>query len=197
MWAEAFQGFENEDVPTTGNSGTTVYNNQTITYECVNGSSTTTTKVQTAAQYLAAGGVAPELMISKSGGQFNISGIPTGQADSLTLTFKTNSTKTFADFTLATDTAGITFGTKTKDGDHDMIMGISNNGATTFNLKIANNTSANIRVDNFSIVVSKQGAGGVTTNYFTTSPDCDCQVTITAIPNNTTYGTTSITNTTP
>lgn len=193
MWAEAFQGFAADDVPTASNASTTVYNNGSVTYVCVNGGTGTVTKIYTT--YLASGsGEAPELMIAKSNGQFNVIGIPTGRADSLTLTFKTNAVRALSDYDITSDTTSITLGTKTKEtGENDFTVGISNNGATTFNLKITDlNSSNNVRVDNFSIVVSKQGAGGVTTNYFTTSPDCDCQVTITAVPNNTTYGSTTV-----
>ena len=136
------------------------------------------------------GDKAPELLIGKTTGEFNVTGIPTGRADSLTMTFHSN--RAIAELDISSDTTGITFGTSTKSG-YLITMGIKNNGATTFNLSIKNiHTSYNGRVDDFSIVVSKQGIGGVTTNYFTTSPDCDCQVTITAVPNNTTYGSTTV-----
>lgn len=195
MWAEDFSSYNDEDVPdgvVQSTTGRTVYSNGSVTYYHDDGGNVT--KIYGDYKTIYAGGVTPELMIGKSNGYFNIAGIPTGRADSLTLTFKSN--RPLTDFNITSDTTSITLGTPSKDG-YIITLGISNNGATTFNLKFLEKTSYNARVDDFSIVVSKQGAGGVTTNYFTTSPDCDCQVTITAIPNNTTYGTTSITNTTP
>ena len=190
MWAEDFSSYSDGDYisGSVGSAtGRTIYNSGTLTYSTSDGGYNT--KIYGGTKTTYAGGEKPELMIGNTNGYFNIVGIPTGRADSLTLTFKSNRATT--EFNITSDTTSITLGTPSKDG-YIITLGISNNGATTFNLKFAEKTSNNARVDDFSIVVSKQGIGGVTTNYFTTSPDCDCQVTITAVPNNTTYGSTTV-----
>ena len=190
MWAEDFSSYSDGDYisgSVGSTTGRTIYNSGTLTYSTYDGGYNT--KIYGGTKTTYAGGEKPELMIGNTNGYFNIVGIPTGRADSLTLTFKSNRATT--EFNITSDTTSITLGTPSKDG-YIITLGISNNGATTFNLKFAEKTSNNARVDDFSIVVSKQGIGGVTTNYFTTSPDCDCQVTITAVPNNTTYGSTTV-----
>ena len=194
MWAEDFSSYSDGDYinGTVGNAtGRTIYNSGTVTYSTYNGGYNT--KIYGGTKTTYAGGEKPELMIGNSNGYFNIAGIPTGRADSLTLTFKSN--KATTEFEITSDTIGITFGTPSKEG-YIITLGISNNGATTFNLKIKETTSNNARVDDLLVVVSTQGVGGVTTDYYTTAPDCACSATITAVPNNDAYGTVSVTEVT-
>ena len=177
MWAEDFSSYSDGDVPSgsVGDAtGRTVYNSGTVTYTTYNGGSNT--KIYGGTKTTYANGEKPELMIGNTNGYFNIAGIPTGKADSLTLTFKSN--RSTAEFNITSDTTSITFGTPSKEG-YVITVGLHNNGATTFNLKLTETTSNNARVDDLSLVVSVQGAGGVTTDYYTTAPDCACTATIT------------------
>lgn len=140
LWAEAFTGFVNNDVPTSSNGSTTVYGSRTVTYSCVDGGSTT--KVYGSDNI--AGGVAPELLISKSNGSFTASGIPTGNATGMTLTFKANNTNLTVSCT--TDNSTVTdLGSKTYTISVPA-------GTKTITLVISNAEGSNTRIDDISLV---------------------------------------------
>lgn len=140
LWAEAFTGFSNNAVPTSSNGSTTVYGSRIVTYSCVDGGSTT--KVYGSDNN--AGGVAPELLISKSNGSFTASGIPTGNATGMTLTFKANNSNLSVSCTTANSTV-TDLGSKT--------YSITVPAATkTITLVFSNAESGNTRIDDISLV---------------------------------------------
>lgn len=190
LWAEGFQGFAADDVPTAGNASTTVYNGGTVSYSCSNGSGTGTTMIYTT--YLASGGAeAPELLICRTYGSLTIGNIPTANADSMTLTFKTN--RTAPDLAITSSTTGISISSPSVSSK-TATCGIRNNGAVNFTLTITNNNeTTNGRFDDFLLAVSRAGTGSSTTTYYTTVPDCsDCTVTVTAVSEDETKGTAAV-----
>lgn len=190
LWAESFTGFSADDVPTAGNANTTVYNNESVIYSCVTGSgSTLTTKIYNSGT-MYAGGSKPELMITSKNGSFGISGIPTGNASVMTLSFKSN--KDTDILTVTSSTVNISVGTVSKSSGI-LSCDITNTGTTTFGLTITNtnNGTTNARVDDFELTVKTAAAGSGTT-YHTTSPDCTtCTATITIKSSDNTKGTVS------
>ncbi len=143
LWQEDFTGY-GTSMPTTA-TGTHVYGGGTVTYSLTNGGSTTKLYEESSA-----GGTSPELLISKANGTYSISGIPTGNATTMTLTFKSN----YGDrCVISSSTSGITVGTPS------IVNGIvttsisATSGVTSFDLTITNTNSSNVRVDNFELVV--------------------------------------------
>ena len=176
LWAEDFGGFDANEVPSSGKPGTpTVYGEANVTYSCSNGTGTSTTQIYAAEL---AGGTSPEILIARSDGYFSISGIPTGKAEEMTLTFKTNkSTTTYC--TVSSSTEGITIGTQTIS-EGTSTCNISNDDALeTFNLTITNtNSSQNGREDDFILVVKTSGSTpDITTTYYITSLSCSGELT--------------------
>ena len=171
LWAEDFSGYSNGDVPsgTISNShtGTTIYNSGSVSYSVTNGSGTTKVYNEDLAT-----GTAPELLIAKSGGSFSISGIPTGNATAMTLTFKTNQT---SNISVSSGTAGITVGS-VSISSNTATCEITNDDAAAFNLTITKNNGGNSREDNFLLVVKTAGSGGGGggKTYDSEPTDCNC-----------------------
>ena len=171
LWAEDFSGYSNGDVPsgTISNShtGTTIYNSGSVSYSVTNGSGTTKVYNENLAT-----GTAPELLIAKSGGSFSISGIPTGNATAMTLTFKTNQT---SNISVSSGTTGITVGS-VSISSNTATCEITNDDAAAFNLTITKNNGGNSREDNFLLVVKTAGSGGggSGTTYDSEPTDCNC-----------------------
>ena len=170
LWAEDFSGFNNGDIPSADTKGTpTVYGGQNVTYASTNGGGTT--KIFTGTVY--AGGTSPELLIAFGNGTFSISGIPTGKAEKMTLTFKTNKTTTTYCL-VSSSTDGITVGTQTITNKISTCE-ITNAGhVETFDLTITNtHSSQNGREDDFELTVQTSSTtSGTKTTYYTTEPDC-------------------------
>ena len=169
MWAETWTGAttatsgSNNATPSANyGKGTTVYNSGTVTYT----QSANTVYVR---NENTGGGTAPELLLS-SGKTWTISNIPTGEATELTLTYKSNNTK--SSVTCSTTGASITGSSKSYT--------ITTGGASTITLEFG--CSGNTRIDDVSLTVktagSGSGSGGSTTTYKTT-PDCGSAHTIT------------------
>lgn len=143
LWAEAFTGFSDNDVPSASNASTTVYGSGSVTYACTDGGSTT--KVYGSGNN--AGGTAPELLISKSNGAFAVTGIPTGNATEMTLSFKSNN-----GCTVSSSTTGATFGSNLGT-DNSYIYSVTVPSATkTLNITFTNTGSSNTRIDDISVV---------------------------------------------
>ena len=144
LWAEAFTGFSDSAVPAASNESTTVYGSGTVTYTCTNGGSTT--KVY--GNDNNAGGVKPELLISKTNGSFVVSGIPTGNATGMTLSFKANNGNITVTSTTASALVTSNIGTTTAP-----VYGITVPGGTkTLNITFSNAESSNTRVDDIVLV---------------------------------------------
>ncbi len=157
LWAESFSGFTNGEVPSVSNDNTTVFGNGTVPYLCTDGSSET--KVFATGDMLA-GGDAPELLISKNNGSFSITGIPTGSAEKMTLTFKTNRSEIIA----SSLTTGVTIDNSNYDSDNKLftVLISANSSVSNFSLVLSNPASNNGRVDDFSLVVGQKEIQNIT-----------------------------------
>jgi len=159
LWEETWTGAK---TATSGNNnatpsanygkGTTVYNSGTVTYT----QSANTVYVR---DEKLAGGSVPELMLS-SGKTWTISGIPTGEATELTLTYKSNNTK--SSVTCSTDDVDITGSSKSYTID------LSESEATTITLVFS--CSGNTRIDDVQLTVKTAGSGGGSSCGAPTSP---------------------------
>lgn len=145
MWAETFNHFAANDVPSTKGtgSGTTVYGSATITY-----SNTSNVKAYKGSGQTYAGGTEAELYV-KNGSSWTISGIPTGGATELTLTYKSNNTNQ----SISSTTTGVEISGSNKS------YTITTGGAETIVLTIAG-SGGNTRLDDVQIVVKTAGEGG-------------------------------------
>lgn len=139
LWAEGFSGFVANDVPVESNASSTVYGSGIVTYSCVDGDSAT--KIYAANT---AGGTSPELLINKNGGSFTASGIPTGNATGMTLTFKANN----SNLALSCSTPSSTV---TDYGSFTYAISVPEN-TKTITLVFSNSESGNTRIDDISLV---------------------------------------------
>lgn len=142
LWAETFAGFSANDVPTKSNASTTVYGGGSVTYDCVNGGSNTKIYNETLA-----GGTAPEILVGKTSGSFEASGIPAGGITSMTLTFRSNKTTISVTSTTAT-VSGIALVSSTL---YKCTVTVPAN-TSTLDLKWAATSSDNVRVDDIKLV---------------------------------------------
>lgn len=140
LWAETWSnattansGNDNATPSANYGKGTIVYNNQTVSY------SQSANTVYVRNENLA-GGAVPELMLS-SGKTWTISDIPTGGVKELTLTYKSNNTK--SSVTCSTSGASISGSSKSYT--------ITTGGAKTITLVF--NCSGNTRIDDISLTV--------------------------------------------
>ena len=155
LWAEDFTGFEANAIPAESNASSTVFGGGVVTYACTGSSNGT--KVYTNAT---AGGVSPELLIKSGGGTFTVSGIPTGNATGLTLSFKSNNG---AEVSSSTD--NVVVGSNIGSGNNYIFAVTLPSGTKTLSLTFTNNGGSNTRVDEFSLVVGAPIPGiSVTTN---------------------------------
>lgn len=164
LWAEAFKGFEDGAVPSSSNAETTVYGHETLTYACSNGEGNSITKVY--GNDNNAGGTKPELLIAKSNGSFTVSGIPTGSATGMTLTFKSNNNY----ITTSSPTEGITIVSQQfASGVYTVILTAAST-VEKFNLTFTNTSSSNNdRVDDFNLIAGVPEPGIEVTTAMATS----------------------------
>jgi endonuclease I len=188
LWEENFTTFGQDSIPTGPGTAATVYGSATITYTCGNGTNTANTRVYNSGT-MYAGGAKPELIVVSKNGSFSVSGIPTGNAKVMTLTFKSN--KDTEVLSLTSGTSGITIGDVTVSSN-TWTCDISNTINETFSLTITNTStgSTGARVDNFEVSV-KTPASGSGSTYYTTSPAC-CTHTITATSSDEAKGTAAV-----
>lgn len=140
LWQEDFTGY-GTTMPATA-TGSHVYESGTVSYTLTNGSSDT--KLYDA---VLAGGITPELLVGKSNGAFKISGIPTGNATTMTLTYKAN-----YDYCVISASNGITLRNDVTFEDNlKTVYLIVPSGVTSFDLEFKNTNSSNCRVDNFML----------------------------------------------
>ena len=171
MWAENWnnatvsngssgQSSANPDDNCSTSKGTIIYNSAAISY------------TQSSSDYVYcrndnsyAGGTVPELYI-KSGYSWTISGIPTGNAATLTLTFKAN-TASFQTLTVSTTEVGknptISGSITEKVGTYT----ITTDGASTLQITFGNNS--NTRIDDVVLKVATKNISY--TDYLTTCCD--------------------------
>ena len=139
LWAENFNSYAANDVPAGGDYG----------YACKDGESSTKVFIEAIA-----GGEAPELLISKSGGSFSVTIPMNGKSGEMTLRFKANRT-------LSVTSDDATIGDKTNTGNDYTIPVIVAEGTASVTLKFDNTSSKNIRFDNAELFIgeSKKAPG--------------------------------------
>lgn len=130
--------------------GQTVYGGQTVNYSI---NEVTGTKLYVGQKL--AGGDEGEILLSKGGGVFNITGIPTAGASNAKLTFYVNNT-TGTRSAVSSGTSGVTVSNRTASGSsapftisYDIAI---ENGVSTFDLAFTNSAANdNVRIDNISV----------------------------------------------
>lgn len=186
LWAENFGHFNSNTPSAAGTgSGTTIYDNATITYS----QTSTGTKSYTGTMY--AGGTEPELLLSKGNNSWTISGIKSGGATAMTLTFKSN----YASYVSITTSNSTQLEISGSDTSYSVSVKSGQTSPATFDLIFTNtqgSSGKNIRLDDISLIVSQAGSGSTSITYHTTSPDCTtCTATITIKSSDNTKGTVS------
>lgn len=145
MWSENWTEVENNKQPTSPSaSGSNVYGSATVTYSWTNGTTTTQT-------YTSGGPNSNEnILVSKGNGALTASGIPTGGATELTVTYATSG-KGFITVSTSTENVSVSGSTIT----------VSNSGVTSFSLEFKNTSSGdNVRLDDIEVKVKTAGSGG-------------------------------------
>lgn len=150
LFSEDFAGFANGDVPTSSNSQTVVFGNGTLEYTCTGSG----TKIYTGT--MSAGGTSPEILVN---GSFKITGIPTGGAKKIALSYGSNK----GTGTLKLEVAGGSIGTISNSGK--TYSGTITPSSETIDLTFS--ASSNSRLDDIILTVSEAGSGGETTTVAT------------------------------
>ena len=143
---EPFTGFLADAVPTANSTSAVVYGDASLTYSCVNGGSATRMYNEALA-----GGESPEILVGKATGKLTISSIPTGWAETITLTYKSNK----ATLQLSSSTAGVTIGSVTSIGNKFLAIITTNGNVESFNLTFSNTDSANARLDDINVIAGE------------------------------------------
>ena len=145
LWGENFAHFGTK-TPSNAKTGTgtTIYDGASITYT----QSSTNTK---AYNEKLAGGTAPELLLSKSNQTWTISGIKTGGATKMSLTFLSNKTT----FSVTVSSASLSVSGSQKSWTITLKDGQT--VPETFDLTIKNTGSSNARIDNVELKVTVAG----------------------------------------
>ncbi|MBQ0076843.1 MAG: InlB B-repeat-containing protein, partial [Bacteroidales bacterium] len=154
LWGENFAHFGTNTPSAAGTgTGTTIYDNASITYT----QSSANTKGY---NEKLAGGTAPELLLSKSNQTWTISGIKSGGAKEISLTFLSN--KTAFSLTCSSDAYTVSGSQKS----WTLTLGSGKTAPETFNLTLKNTASKdNARVDDVVLKVTKAGASTYTVNF--------------------------------
>lgn len=142
LWQEDFTGY-GTTMPATA-TDSHVFGGGTVSYTLTDGGSTT--KLYSEAL---AGGVKPELLVSKGGGTFKVSGIPTGSASAMTLTYRSNNQNCSVSATNGVEL--LEGGTSFEDNVNTVVFTVPE-GVSSFDLELSNGNSGNCRVDNFMLV---------------------------------------------
>lgn len=159
LWAEDWTGGEANKTPADyGQEGTTVFEDYAVTYASVKPSSGSDIKIYVDNQ-MDGGGNQENLLLSKNGGTWTISGIPTGNAKAAVLAYALNSKR---NHTVTSPTEGVTIGTRVEPTEASKPYHYSypisfDEGVTRFTLVFTCNDSNNIRVDDVELKVSEAG----------------------------------------
>ncbi len=167
LFSEDFSSYSANNVPdgsVTTATGRVVYGGANVTYTCTDGESGSATKV--VAEALATG-TSPEIFIGKygsggsTGGSFSITGIPSGGAQEITVSFKQNKQK------LKVAVAGTGYTSDGVDakpaaaGSVSFDITVADGAAATFDLTFSV-YSSNVRVDDILVTVKTAGEGAGT-----------------------------------
>ena len=157
LWGEIWTDGGNAQPSAYGFTGTTVYGNATLTYS----NSSTSTKLY---NETLAGGTAPELLLAKNNSTWTITGIPSGSATGLTLSFKANYDRTV----VSTTTEGVNVGDKTFSNNTVSYPISVTSSVSSFVLVFTNTSGSNVRIDDIQLVVTTAGGGPQLTSTTTT-----------------------------
>lgn len=170
MYSENFGGYSANDVPSgsvsTSSGNRVVYNSGSVTYTCTNGEKSGKTNGGTTKIYAEnnAGGTSPELLVGKkggasvAGGTFSISGIPSGGATKLTVSYKQNK------YGLSASVSGTGYsGSNSESTAGTKSFDVTVGSASTFTLTFTATSTSNVRLDDISVVVKTAGGGSTKT----------------------------------
>lgn len=136
LWSEDFDGFS------SGSQG------GGLSYSINNGTGGGTTKTYNETN---AGGTSPELLIAKTNGYFQASGIPTDGNSTLSLSFKENYNRV----AVSSATTGVTITEGSFDSEAKLYTCTVNNSQnkSTIELTFTNTSGSNVRVDDFILFI--------------------------------------------
>lgn len=136
LWSEDFDGFS------SGSQG------GGLSYSIDNGTGGGTTKTYNETN---AGGTSPELLIAKTNGYFQASGIPTDGNSTLSLSFKENYNRV----AVSSATTGVTITEGSFDSEAKLYTCTVNNSQnkSTIELTFTNTSGSNVRVDDFILFI--------------------------------------------
>lgn len=135
-------------------AGTTVFNEYKVNYSAVKPSNGSDIKIYLDAQM--GGDAQGNLLLSKNGGTFTITGIPSGNVTAATLTFKANAKDRFSGLTTTTEGVTIsdlvapTESSKPYTYNYDITLA---EGVKKFNLTFTCSASSNVRLDDIVLKV--------------------------------------------
>ena len=175
LFSENFGGYAANDVPSGSVSSLegsrVIYGGGSVTYTSVdNGKNITKIYAEALAS-----GTSPELLVGKSGGVFTVAGIPSGNAQEITVSFKQNAQK------LTVSLVGTGYSTEyaspkpSAAGEVTFDVTVADGADATFSL-IMTAGSSNVRVDDILVTVktASESAGGETpqpTHTYTVAGD--------------------------
>ena len=174
LFSEDFSSYSANDVPSgsvTTATGRVVYGGANVTYACTNGDGTSPGTTKIYAEALATG-TSPEILVGKygsggsTGGSLSITGIPSGGAQEITVSFKQNKQK------LKVAVAGTGYTSAGVDakpaaaGSVSFDITVADGAAATFDLTFSV-YSSNVRVDDILVTVKTAGEGAGTPKTLT------------------------------
>ena len=156
LFSENFGGYAANDVPSGSVSSLegsrVVYGGGSVTYTSAdNGKNLTKIYAEALAS-----GTSPELLVGKSGGVFTVAGIPSGNAQEITVSFKQNAQK------LTVSLAGTGYSTEyaspkpSAAGEVTFDVTVADGADATFSI-IMTTGSSNVRVDDILVTVKTAG----------------------------------------
>ena len=165
LWSETWTGgAKDASVDAYTQTGTTVFGGGKVTYSAVKPDNGSAIKIYIDNQM--DGATEQEnLLLSKNGGTWTISGIPTGQATKAELSIKVNAKR---EPDLTTTTTGVTIGER-KLGEetakpYTYTWEISFAEVETFDLTFTLTNSSNLRIDDVKLVVTEAGGASSSDN---------------------------------
>lgn len=157
LFSEDFSSYSANNVPSgsvTTATGRVVYGGANVTYACTDGGSATKIYNETTA-----GGTAPEILVGKNTGVFSITGIPSGGAQKITVSWTQN--KQALDVApTGTGYSGSVSGKPANAGNRSFDITVADGADATFTLTFAATGSSNVRVDNIVVTVKTAGESG-------------------------------------
>ncbi len=155
LFSENFGGYSANDVPSgsvTTATGRVVYGNGSVTYTCT----ASGTKIY---NENTGGGTAPEILVAKNGGTFVIAGIPSGDAQAITVSWAQNKQSLDVAPT-GTGYSGSVSGKPANAGTRSFDITVADGADATFTLTFTGSGTSNVRVDDILVTVKTAGEGG-------------------------------------